>query len=191
MFKLLTRPIVPALMMGLTAFGWTAGNEAVSTAGLDAEFRPETGCAQPENCEAALAGFAMHWVSRTRTGNLFLVVRSDCGADDCGAWFVERTARGVGMRLNVDGRFRVLSSKTTVPDVETRKEVSDSEVVYTRYRWVAGTYVQADSRTVYRVDGIECGTALQCYETARAAYESHKADKALNIWEKVHKVSWI
>jgi hypothetical protein len=132
----------------------------------------------------------MHWVSRTRAGNLFLVVRSDCGID-CGAWFVERTARGVGMRLNVDGRFRVVSSKNAIPDVETWKEVSDSETVYTRYIWVAGTFVQADSRTVYRVDGVECGTAQECYQAARAAYENRRADKALDIWEKVHKVSWI
>lgn len=191
MLKLLTRPMVPALILGLTAFGWTAANETVSTAGLDAELRSEPGCTPADSCDATLAGFSMHWVSRTRTGNLFLVVRSDCSVRDCGAWFVERTARGVGMRLNVDGRFRVLSTQGTIPDVETWKEVSDSEVVYTRYRWVAGTYVQADSRTVYRVDGVECGTALQCYETARAAYENRRADKALNIWEKVHKVSWI
>ncbi len=191
MFKLLMRPMVLALMLGLTAFGWTADQEVAGTAGLDAEFRSEPACAQSENCEATLAGFSMHWVSRTRFGNLFLVVRSDCGAGDCGAWFVERTARGVGMRLNVGGRFRVLSSKGAIPDVETWKEVSDSEVVYTRYTWVAGTFVQADSRTVYRVDGVECGTALQCYETARAAYENRRTDKALHIWEKVHKVSWI
>lgn len=191
MLRLLIRPMVPALMLGLTAFGWTVENEAVSTTGLDAELRPELGCTLPEGCEAALPGFSMHWVSKTRTGNLFLVVRSDCNAGDCGAWFVERTARGVGMRLNVDGRFRVLNSKGAIPDVETWQDVSDSEVVYTRYRWVAGTFVKADSRTVYRVDGVECGTALQCYETARQAYERHMTDKALNIWEKVHKVSWI
>jgi hypothetical protein len=191
MLKLLTRPMVPALMLGLVTFGWTADGEVVSTAGLDAELKSAPDCVQSENCDASLAGFSMHWVSRTRSGNLFLVVRSDCGTADCGAWFVERTARGVGMRLNVDGRFRVLSSKGAIPDVETWKEVSDSETVYTRYIWVAGTFVQADSRTVYRVDGVECGTALQCYQTAREAHENRRTDKALHIWEKVHKVSWI
>lgn len=190
MLRLLARPLVPALLLGLTAFGWTADNEAVSTAGLDSELRPELGCGLPESCELALPGFSMHWVSKTRSGNLFLVVRSDCSGD-CGAWFVERTARGVGMRLNVDGRFRVLSSKSSIPDVETWKAVSDSEIVYTRYSWVAGTFVKTDTRTVYQVDGVECGTALQCYETARRAYEERMTDKALNIWEKVHKVSWI
>jgi hypothetical protein len=189
MLKLMTKPIV--LMLGLTAFGWTADNEAVSTTGLDAELKPEIGCALPESCEAALPGLSMHWVSKTRAGNLFLVVRSECGPGGCGAWFVERTTRGVGMRLNVDGRFRVLNSKSSIPDVETWKEVSDSEVVYTRYSWVADTFVKSDSRTVYRVDGVECGTALQCYETARDAYQNRMTNKALNIWEKVHKVSWI
>lgn len=189
MLKQMTKPMV--LVFGLTAFGWTVDNEAVSTAGLDAELKPEIGCALPESCEAALPGFSMHWVSKTRAGNLFLVVRSDCGSSGCGAWFVERTSRGVGMRLNIDGRFRVLTSKSSIPDVETWKEVSDSEVVYTRYSWVAGTFVKADSRTAYRVDGVECGTALECYETARLAYKNRMTDKALNIWEKVHKVSWI
>lgn len=191
MLRLLTKPMIPALVLGLTAFGWTASDEPVSTAGLDAELQAEPGCASAAACDTAFAGFSMRWVSRTRAGNLFLVVRSDCGVTDCGAWFVERTARGVGMRLNVDGRFRVVSGPGAIPDVETWKELSDSEVEYTRYSWVAGTYVRADSRTVYRVDGVECGTALQCYETARAAYQHDKAEKALNIWEKVHKVSWI
>jgi hypothetical protein len=192
MFKLLTRPTIPALLLALTAFGWTADNEAVSSAGLEAELQPELGCAPPHSCEMVAPGYLMHWVSKTRTGNLFLVLRTDCNAaNQCGAWFVERTARGVGMRLNVDGRFRVLNSASSIPDVETWREVSENEVVYTRYSWMAGTFVKSDSRTVYRVDGEECGTALECYQAARQAYETRKADKALNIWEKVHKVSWI
>ena len=52
-------------------------------------------------------------------------------------------------------------------------------------------YIKAETRTAYRVDGVECGSALECYQTANKAHAERNTGRALKIWEKVHKVSWI
>jgi len=124
--------------------------------------------------------------------NLFLVMPASCqSAEPCAARFVERTAQGTATRLNIEGQFRVLHSDKSIPDVQAWRALSDSETEYTRYTWTAGAYIKVETRTAYSVDGVECGTALECYQTANKAHAEHNTGRALKIWEKVHKVSWI
>lgn len=184
---------VMAGMLALIAFGWTGRDRAVTEPTLEtAAAASEDDCLVSGRCATATAGYLTHWVSRTGAGNLFLVMRTDCaGSAHCSAWFVERTARGVGMRLNIEGQFRVLNSGKPIPDVQTWRQISENETAYTRYSWIAGAFLKVETRSVYRVDGHECGTALECYEAAAAAHRQHMTDKALKIWEQVHNVSWI
>lgn len=187
------RPALIAGLFALLALGWTSPNEAIRTAAPDSDLQPrEDECTPPDRCSMVAGGYLTHWVSRTGAGNLFLVMQTDCSdLARCNAWFVERTPKGVGMRLNLEGQFRVLNSGKPIPDVQTWREVSDSETVYTRYSWVAGAFLKVETRTVYRVNGVECGTALECYQAAVDAHQKRMTDKALRIWETVHKLSFI
>jgi hypothetical protein len=51
--------------------------------------------------------------------------------------------------------------------------------------------VRAESRLVYRVDGVECGEPDQCAAAAREALRRDEVERALKIYERVHGVSWI
>ncbi|HCU53528.1 MAG TPA: hypothetical protein DIC36_04345 [Gammaproteobacteria bacterium] len=185
-------PALFAAVLGTSLMGWTASN-GTATPGTDSEASfPSFECVQKNNCTTADNQTHTHWLGRTPSGNLYLVTQSACtDANRCSSWFVERTARGMGATLNVEGRFQLVRDGQRVPDVQTWREVSDHEIVKTRYTWVSGTYRKAETRTVYRVDGVECGTASECNELATRAHQEHRTDKALRIWETVHKVSWI
>jgi hypothetical protein len=149
-------------------------------------------CPATERCPVVVGNILTHWISRTNSGNLFLVVQTDCQTPErCPSWFVERTARGVATRLNIEGQFRVIHSSKPIPDVQTWRALSDSETEYTRYTWTAGAYVKVETRTAYRVDGVECGSALECYQAASKAHAERNTGRALKIWEKVHNVSFI
>ena len=183
------------LLLALSVPGWTDSSRTpgavTDEAGLAASNDELCSSSQPCN-DMPAAGYRMHWVGKTPSGNLFLVVQPNCAnAAHCSAWFVERTPKGVGTRLRIDGLFRVLSSGKPVPDVQTWREVSANQTEYTRYSWVSGAFLKIDTRTVYRVDGVECGTALDCYQAAVQAHAQHHNGKALKIWQQVHKVSWI
>ena len=189
----LSLSLLVAVLLGFGLVGWTQENEAVSTPAFDRELAGLAGiCSPATTCTDSAGRVLTRWVSRTAAGNLFLVLQSNCAMPgSCDAWFVERTAKGVDLRLNVEGQFRVVQNGQAIPDVETWREISDSESLLTRYAWVGGAFLKVETRTVYRVDGVECGSALDCYQTATQAYEQHKTDRALRIWEQVHKVSWI
>jgi hypothetical protein len=181
-------------LLALLAFGWTDSDRArhVVAEAETAASLPEDLCNPPERCQMAQDGYTTHWISRTGSGNLYLVLPTDCRASGhCGAWFVERTARGVATRLNLEGEFRVLNSGQPVPDVQVVRALSESEAEVTRYTWKFSTFVASETRHVYRVDGEECGTALECYQKAQAAHQNRHTDKALKIWEKVHNLSFI
>lgn len=189
------RPILMSALLAVLAMTWTDRGDGLSAAMILQESELQTArndCPTPEACSTVAGSFLTHWISRTGNGNLFLVMRTDCtDASRCSSWFVERTGRGVGMRLNIEGHFRVLNSGKPIPDIQTRRDLSDTESTYTRYTWVAGAFLKAETRTVYRVNGVECGTALECYQTAVEAHQKRMTDKALRIWETVHKVSVI
>lgn len=185
---------VPTLLAGLLAclgLGWTTGESpmAVSTA---VRADTDTACAS-EACQLEASGFRSHWISRTGSGNLFLVVHNDCAHHNpgCVARFVERTASGTATRLDLQGDFRVVRSGKSVPDVETRRDVSESETEVTRYTWLGGAYVLSETRQLYRVNGELCGTALECYQKAQAAHAGQETGKALRILETVHRLSYI
>ncbi len=149
-------------------------------------------CTLAEECPPVLDGARLHWLSRTGNGDLYLVLRADCrGPGQCGAWFVERTARGMVARLNVEGRFQVLPSGKAVPDVQTWQVREENEFEVTRYSWSAGVYRRVETRTVYSVNGEVCGSSLECHQKARGAHRERRTDEALRIWEQVHNVSYI
>jgi len=180
-------------VLAVATFGWAGGNDAVRVPTLEsalvsgADDSPFT-----ERGPAAAGNILTHWISQTNSGNLFLVLQTDCQTPEhCASWFVEHTARGVATRLNIEGQFRVLLSSKPIPDVQTWRALSDTETEYTRYTWTAGAYVKAETHTAYSVDGVECGSALECYQAASKAHAEHNTSRALKIWEKVHNVSFI
>jgi len=184
-----------ALFVALLLQAWTTGNEVLSGADPRKTMNTRTlSCPAAHACPPIVDGARLHWVGRTENGDLFLLVRADCvDGEQCSAWFVEQTPRGMAARLNVDGRFRVLHGKSTstVPDVQAWRTVSENEFEVTRYSWSAGVFNRVEKRTVYIVDGEECGNALDCYQKARAAHREHRTGRALRILEKVHNLSFI
>ena len=193
MTRILPNPFLVAVLTAVVTLGWTGSNEAVSMPALESELVSGAGeCPATERCPVVAGNILTHWISRTNSGNLFLVLQTDCQTPErCASWFVERTARGVATRLNIEGQFRVLHSSKPIPDVQTWRALSDSETEYTRYTWTAGAYVKVETRTAYRVDGVECGSALECYQAASKAHAERNTGRALKIWEKVHNVSFI
>lgn len=181
-----------AILVAAIAFAWTGNNRAVSSAHLEKELQSsQDRCVNGERCPAN-EGFQTHWISRTQGGNLFLVIPAQCQtAEQCAVSFVERTARGSSTRLNIQGQFRVVHSGKPIPDVQTWRRLSASETEYTRYTWVNGAYLKAGTHTAYSVDGVECGTALECYQAAHQAQAEQHTGKALKILERVHNVSFI
>jgi len=192
--SLLPRHIgVFAVLLAVLMFGWVPGNDAESSAEPQEPSAARSAlCPVADECLPMVDGVRMHWVSRTANGDLYLMVRTDCrGPELCGAWFVERTARGVAARLNIEGRFRVIASGKPVPDVQAWRALSENEFEVTRYTWSAGAFQRVETKTLYAVDGEECGSALDCYQKAQAAHQQRRTDKALRIWEKIHNVSFI
>ena len=185
-------PVRVAVLMAAIALAWTGTNRGVSSAILESELQlSQERCVSAERCPSS-DGFQTHWISRTHGGNLFLVIQAQCQtAEQCAASFVERTARGSSTRLNIQGQFRVLHSGKPIPDVQTWRRLSASETEYTRYSWINGAYLKAGTHTAYSVDGVECGTALECYQAAQQAQAERHTGKALKILERVHNVSFI
>lgn len=186
-------PALLATLLGSALAGFVPGHDPAVVSGFDTGAALDwQACASAGACATPSANLTTQWVSRTQSGNLFLVVQKQCSDPQrCSAWLVERTARGTDMRLDIEGQFQVVNSGQRIPDVQTWRAVADNETVYTRYRWVGGTFLKVETRHVYNVDGVECGTAMECYQVAAEALQHHQTDKALKIWEQVHNVSWI
>ena len=193
MKRIRPQPFLAAVLVAAVTLGWTGGNKAISLPGLESELGSGAGdWPTTERCPAMAGNILTHWISRTSSGNLYLVLQTDCREPErCGSLFVERTTRGVATRLSIEGQFRVLHGSKSIPDVQTWRALSDTETEYTRYTWTSGAYVKAETRTAYNVDGVECGSALECYQSASKAHAERNTGRALKIWEKVHKVSWI
>ncbi len=187
------QPFLVAVLVAVVTLGWTGSNKAISLPGLESELvSGSADCPTNEPCPVMAGNILTHWISRTNSGNLYLVLQADCrDPQRCGSLFVERTTRGVATRLSIEGQFRVLHSSKSIPDVQTWRALSDTETEYTRYSWTSGAYVKVETRTAYNVDGVECGSALECYQAASKAHAERNTGRALKIWEKVHKVSWI
>lgn len=189
----LPKPTAVAVLLASMALAWTGNPRLANTASLENELHTaQQRCVADQQCPVIADGFNAHWVSRTHSGNLFLVIQSQCRiSEHCPASFVERTAQGSSTRLNIQGQFRVLHSGKPIPDVQTWRSLSASETEYTLYTWVSGAYRKAETHTAFLVDGVECGTALDCYQAAQRAHAERETGKALKILEQVHNVSFI
>ena len=107
------KPVLVAALTAVVSLGWTGGNGAVGVAALENELVSTAGdcTAMDGHCPEAVGNVLTHWISRTNSGNLFLVLQTDCQTTErCASWFVERTAHGAATRLNIEGLFRVLHS---------------------------------------------------------------------------------
>lgn len=136
--------------------------------------------------------YTVHWLGKTPAGHLFLVLPARCeDGSPCRSWLVEKTRQGVVALLDVEGRYRLVRSEGAHPEVQIRKDVTATQIAYSRFVWRDGAYVQAEVKDLYRVDGRECGTREDCNTAAVAALRRHRVGQALKIWETVHRVSWI
>ena len=182
-----------ALVFAIVAFAWTEVGES-STPMLSAGELPVnivSDCYSEEVCDVNQS-YIIHWLNKTATGNLFLVIPSSCDdASGCGAWLVEKCRQHTLTLLTLDGMYRLNKSTNAYPDVEVKKEVSDTEIEYSRFSWQSGEYTKIVSKEVYRVDGVECGTEDECHATALKAINDQRMGQAVKILETVHNVSWI
>jgi hypothetical protein len=178
-----------ATLAAAALFGWTPIGESANPAIVRGELAALPGVCPVAGC--AEADFDSRWLSRTSQGHLFLVSRQ-CGSAACDGWLVEKTAQGLVTRLVFQGQMRVeRQAPATYPSVVVRRDVNDHTVSEAQFDWVAGRYVQAASRELYRVNGTECGDAGECYARATQAWRERQGGEALRIWETVHNRSVI
>lgn len=184
------RPVWVALL-AVAALFWTGQGESANPilSAMELPLNIVSDCR--DDCAGNPRPFTIHWLGRTERGNLYVVTRARCEDDACGAWVVEKTRRGVGTLLSIEGRFKLVHRDLPFPDVQVEKDLSEVEAAFARYEWRGGAYVLAEDKHIYRVDGVECGTADQCNQTALDAMRNRHAGHAVRIWETVHKISWI
>jgi hypothetical protein len=185
---LLLLPVLTAL----AAF-WTAPGET-SDPRLEARELPLDILGGCEPSAACLEANDIHtrWIGRTPAGNLYMVWRAPCTESaDCRAWVVEKSGNSVNTLLGLSGAYQLSRDAGPYPTVRVHTAVTDSQYHHVRYEWYGARYVRTDSRVVYRVDGVECGTQEECGTAAHEAMRQQQVDRAVKIWERVHGVSWI
>jgi hypothetical protein len=193
--RLLTSLLTGALT--LISLTWTSTGETsdptlawrempleISQECMRAEATAETNCLDRDLLRT-------RWIGRGHRGDMFLVMNSDCSVGACRTWFVEKGAGGVATMLTLRGQFQLLPGRHIYPSVETRLDLSASQIAYSRFDWTGDRYVRVENRLVYRVDGVECGSEDQCRELAQQALRVERVDRAVKIWENVYGVSWI
>jgi hypothetical protein len=186
-----TRRLCMVGLFALTGFCWTGvgqtADPTLTIGELSTALRPD--CSG--GCDGAPA-FSVYWLNKTATGDLFVVVREGCQSGDCASWLVEKAPAGAVLLLTLHGHFKLsIADADGYPGVEVKKALSDAHLEYTRYVWSRDGYVTAESKDVYRVDGIECGTATECDAVAVAALRSQRAAYAIKIWETIRGVPWV
>jgi len=135
--------------------------------------------------------FDSHWVGRSRQGSIFIVMRPGCSGTTCRAWLVEKSGHGVRALLALNGQYHLSREHQVYPSVQVQAVLPDQRQQVSHYEWQGGRYVRTDTRVLYRVDGIECGTRQQCREAAQDAFRRQNIDRGVKIYERVHGVSWI
>jgi hypothetical protein len=141
---------------------------------------------------AAQDEFRSDWIGRTEEGDLFVVSRAVCTPDDCPHWLVQRGRVSVRTLLEMRGSFRLHRTSGYYPNVELRtRSADDDDVLRVRFEWNGNEYARTSMQRVYEVNGVECGTRLECHYVAERAFKAQQTDRALRIWQKVHGVSWI
>lgn len=180
-----------AMTGAVVAFVWTGVGET-SNPELHATELPNqivNECGFEDDCRGSNE-YLTRWVGKTGHGHLFLVRRQGCGPD-CGAWMIEKTPRGVETRLNIDGDFQLVNARGAYPDVQVQHALSAVRYRSVRYSWVGERYLKTESRELYRVGGIECSGADDCYRAALKAHRENRTGEALRVFETVHGLSWI
>lgn len=188
------------LVRGLAALAlgvWTAAGESADPT-LHATDLPRGlfECSPQPQCFAAMP-LATRWIARTPASDLFTV---RCANADCGAWLVEKRAGGVSALLALAGEYQFFSDDAHLdlggaparqyPSVRLREAV-DGHAVSVREFVFADRHYRLDAmRTVYLVDGVECGTQAECHQAAVAAMRGGRVASALRIWSQVHGREW-
>lgn len=179
-------------LLGLLTLAWTAAGETSDPLLAVAELPPDVrarcdSSVDTSGCDGVLTH---HWLGRAAQGELFLVVRAGCRTE-CDAWLVQRSARGARTLLSLTGEFRLARATGAYPAVRVRTAVSATRASYTHYVWDGRAYAPAETREVYRVDGIECGTIAECDAAAGAALAHGESERAVRIYEQVRGVGFI
>lgn len=179
-------------LLALAALVWTAAGETSDPWLSAAELPPEVvaSCdSRPttSDCDTVLTH---HWLGRAAQGELFLVTRAGCRSE-CDAWLVQRSANGTRTLLTINGDFRLARATGPYPAVQVRTEFSTARASYTRYTWNGRGYAPVETRQVYRIDGVECGTAAECETNAHAALADGDSGRAVRIYEQVRGIGWI
>lgn len=181
-----------SVLLAVTVLVWTAAGETSDPMLAAAELPPDV----VAHCEAQpVAGgcdlaYRHHWLGRAAQGELFLVTRAGCRGE-CDAWLVLRSTGGTRTLLALDGEFRLARANGPYPAVQIRTEISSAHSSYTRYAWDGHGYKPVETRQLYRVDGVECGTAAECDAAANAALAKGNSDRAVRIYEQVRGVGFI
>ena len=181
--------------LALTA--WTAAGESADPT-LHATDLPRGlfECSPQPQCFAAMP-LTTRWIARTPTGNLFTV---SCTGSDCGAWLVEKRADGVSALLELAGEYEFYNDgmRTDMaaaparqyPNVRVREARDHAAVAVREFVFADRHYRLEQTRIVYLVDGVECGTEAQCHQAAVSAVRVGRAASALRIWSQVHGREW-
>jgi hypothetical protein len=189
--------ILATFAAAFPALVWTAAGETSDPVLLDRDLPLEVVGHCPDDTSSSARGcgldsyYAKFWVGRAADVNLFLVRRKPCDDSGCQSWLIAKSRRGVNVLLAARGELSLSPGVGGFPAVQTDSEVSASQRVVSRFDWNGYQYTRTDARVVYRVDGQECGSAMQCHEAAQDAMNVRRIDRALRIWEQVHGVSWI
>ena len=188
------------LLRGLAALAltaWTAAGESADPM-LHATDLPRGlfECSPQPQCFAAMP-LTTRWIARTPAGNLFTV---SCANDHCGAWLVEKRAEGVSALLELAGEYQFFSADVRMdiggtpvrqyPNVRLREAMDDNAVSVREFMFADHHYRLEQVRTVYLVDGVECGSQAECHQTAVAAMRVGREASALRIWSQVHGREW-
>ena len=188
--------LLNTLIIGFAASVWTGTGESSDPVLADSQIPVDIA----STCALTQAGdigacdqhaFGRRWVAKTVRGDLFIVTNERCTGSACRAWLVEKSDSSATTLLSFEATFRVREGKGNYPAIESYTAMSATEGAYSRYEWTGKAYARTDSRLVYNVDGVECGTREECRLAASEAVTQKQVDRAVRIWENVGGVSWI
>jgi hypothetical protein len=178
---------------GLTALllVWTSPGESSDPMLALADMPREIARSCVNSQDGTPGGCDTRWLSRSPRGDLFLIAGSNCSSDTCRVWFVEKGREGSSTLLALQGRYQLLPGRHLYPSVQSRLDLSATQVSHSRFDWVGDRYVRSENHVLYRVEGVECGVEERCRELAQEALRAERVDRAVKIWQSVHGVSWI
>lgn len=184
-----------ASVLALAAVMWTGAGETdpmLMATELPREVTRD--CSMPEPCSAEQDHVVIQWLAKTARGQLFLVAPADC-ENECRGWLVEKRPTAVTTVLSFTGDYRLMHVHGAYPEIALQRAVSDTRRLHERFAWQESDadagYRLVSREAVYEVAGQECGSATACEQEAWRAAREHRLDDAVEIFETVHKRSWI